>query len=298
MTARPATTTPGTLGEHSDVAGYLPSSVGDVGDGRGGFASRILRMPSPGHHSAQNTRQDTPVEIKVIDGRQATDRFGAAERIGRSAQTVKLLMSNRAESGFPAPLPGTGRYTEHKRDFFALDDLDAFKAAYEAELAERTMPRSHGVQLDGDPDELLDTKAFAEAIDVNWPTVKRYVRDSVPAWTAYEALTTGTAKVKGNRVTFTAKLDSITRDTITDVLARYGGRAVGAGVVFDDPADDALTALVAGDDFFLPYPDEEEPAARGGTTRWWKRRTVQHFIDHRPGTGASTGRPATKTATT
>ncbi len=45
-----------------------------------------------------------------------------------------------------------------------------------------------------------------------------------------------------------------------------------------------------GRDGYLPIPDAEEPGAHG-VIRFWKRRRVQAWINARPGSASSTGRP-------
>jgi hypothetical protein len=120
------------------------------------------------------------MEIRTIAGRRATDRAGAVERLSLSLQTVTLYASpaQRPTSHFPARVG-----TEDKRDWYALDDLDAFAEIHRERTA--TTPQQAPDWLrDGDPDELLPATEFRRAAKLSQGTWKRYVQKSVPAWNA------------------------------------------------------------------------------------------------------------------
>jgi len=59
--------------------------------------------------------------------------------------------------------------------------------------------------------------------------------------------------------------------------------------------DISKPAWIRGEDGYLPRPDHEEPVVKGrGVTRYWKRRRVQDWINNRPGSNPSPGRPGQK----
>ncbi len=133
------------------------------------------------------------MEIRVIAGRRATDRRGAAERTGWSLSTVAHLAADRDRTGFPSPIEvdeiGRGvrargsAGTKSGREWYDLEHLDAFKAAYDAELAAARQARVHGeVSLDGDDDELLTGQECAAELKVEYDTWRSWVRDSKAAW--------------------------------------------------------------------------------------------------------------------
>ena len=56
--------------------------------------------------------------------------------------------------------------------------------------------------------------------------------------------------------------------------------------------DMSKEAWARGEDGYLPRPDHEEPVTKGrGTARYWKRHRAQTWIDNRPGSNPSPGRP-------
>jgi hypothetical protein len=273
-----------------------------LGDGRGvaGTLHRVLIIP--GHHTLRRPgrwRQDITVEIRIIDGHRATDRRGAAEYLGKSFPTIRGLASKRDETHFPIPahVEVTGRGvrtlpdgTKQGREWYRLDHLDTFRTEYLDRVAAEHMPRSHGRQLAGNPDELLGAADFAADLGITLGAFMRYVADSRPRWDAYKIMAMAT--LSGDRAVLTEPVDSDVQANATDVLARYGARWQPRqhAYVFPGDARDAVKTLLAGEDFFLPYPDEDKPGRRG-RIRKWRRSTIQAFIDSRPGTTASTGRP-------
>jgi hypothetical protein len=58
----------------------------------------------------------------------------------------------------------------------------------------------------------------------------------------------------------------------------------------------SLPAWREGRDGMLPVPDREEPG-RGGVVRSWKRHRVETWINNRPGSASSPGRPKRGTLT-
>jgi hypothetical protein len=119
------------------------------------------------------------VEIRVVDGERATNRPGAAEYLGRSLQTVNLWASpgRRAATGWPDPVG-----TLDRQQWYALGDLDRFRASYIEVVEAAGQARVHEVTLDGDPEELITAKQFRSLIRVGHRTWSRWVWESQPAW--------------------------------------------------------------------------------------------------------------------
>lgn len=166
---------------------------------------------------------------RTVNGRRCTNRPGAAEYLGRSLQTINLVASpkRRASTGWPACVA-----VEDGQEWYALEDLDAFRVSYLDAKREARQARVHQVALDGDPDELIAAKDFRALIGAEHNVWSKYVGKSMPAWSE-------------------------------------------------------------GRDGYLPRPDAEEPARRG-VVRYWKRHRVQEWINSRPGSASSPGRPRTK----
>ncbi|MFI5843895.1 hypothetical protein ACIA8K_29775 [Catenuloplanes sp. NPDC051500] len=112
------------------------------------------------------------MEIRTVSGQQAVDRVGAAEYLGLALSTVRIFSSpaQRPTTGFPAPLPDR----DDRRDWFALVDLDAYRASRSATV---TAPTS-----DADPDGLIGVAEFAALRGVTAGTFRSYVRHSLNDW--------------------------------------------------------------------------------------------------------------------
>jgi len=121
------------------------------------------------------------MEERLVKGRRCTNRPGAAEYLGRSLQTVNLLASpkRRESAGWPACVD-----TIDGQEWYALEDLDAFRDAYWKAKQRDRQARVHQISLDGDPDELISAKDFYTLIDVNARTWSKYVEKSLTAWLA------------------------------------------------------------------------------------------------------------------
>ena len=144
------------MGEPAACAGG-----GRSGEGRGG------------------SRAGKGMEERVVQGRRCTNRAGAAEYLGRSLQTINLVASpkRRASTGWPAYVDVEDGY-----EWYALDDLDTFRASYlEAKKAAR-QAKVHQVTLDGNPDELIPAKDFRAIIGVGHGVWSKYVEKSIPDW--------------------------------------------------------------------------------------------------------------------
>jgi hypothetical protein len=161
--------TPGTL----TATGSGTARVGLLEDGRGLAATRT-RVDGPGrrHLSTEDTTEET-VQTWVVGNRTVTSRAGAGEHLGLAANTVAMYFSpaGRARYGTPDPLPER----VEGQDVWALDELDAFKAA-------RRRRRATPTPAVGDPDELIGVDEFAALLGVPRNTIKRYVEDSIDAW--------------------------------------------------------------------------------------------------------------------
>lgn len=112
------------------------------------------------------------METWVVGGRKATNRAGAVEYLGLTANTVTVYSapSGRRVYGWPEPL----EERVNGQEVFALDDLDAFAAARAGET-----PAPPSV---GNPDEMVGVEDFAALKGVKRDTFKRYVEDSISAW--------------------------------------------------------------------------------------------------------------------
>ncbi|MEU7802687.1 hypothetical protein AB0B10_25845 [Micromonospora arborensis] len=112
------------------------------------------------------------MEKRTIDGQAVTDRAGAAEHLGLPLSSVRVISApkQREKTGFPAPVD-----REDGRDWFAVKDLDAYQERKNAQA--RAVPA-----VTGDPNELIDTEAFAEILGVKKPTMHRYVDLSRNDW--------------------------------------------------------------------------------------------------------------------
>ncbi|WP_433616804.1 hypothetical protein ACQP2P_15875 [Dactylosporangium sp. CA-139114] len=246
---------------------------------------------------------------KLIRGHECTDRPGVAELLGRSIQTVFNLAADRAATGFPEPwhTDTTGRGVRTRpdgsktgREWYRITDITAFKPGYLARAAAAGQARSHDMQLDVEPDALLDPAAFAKLLRITRGTFSRYVDNSKPTWHAY-AVAARHATLDGHHLIARAIADH-GRWLIVDgpeefelgpdihtVFARYSGTWQPSlpGYTFTMPARDALTTLLAGDDFYLPPPDDRQ-TGKGGIRRRWLGASAATFIQHRRG---STSQP-------
>jgi hypothetical protein len=166
------------------------------------------------------------MEIREVQGRRCTNRPGAAERFGRSLQTINLIASpkRRAGTGWPDPVG-----IEDGQEWYALEDLDAFRVSYFEAKQQARQARVHQVRLDGDPDEMITATEFRKLIKVGHGAWSGYVEKSESAWKK-------------------------------------------------------------GKDGLLPRPDDQEQAAHG-VIRKWKRHRVETWINNRPGSASSPGRP-------
>lgn len=128
------------------------------------------------------------MEIRIIDGRRATDRAGAAELGGVSIKTINRNASpqHRAETGFPAPLPAQGR-----RDWYPIDGDDGLDAHFRRQQQRRAETNAQATQApngapawlyEGEPDDELPASEFYRAAGINQATFAGYVRRSKRAW--------------------------------------------------------------------------------------------------------------------
>lgn len=137
-----------------------------VGSGRNG--------DGPGESGA-----GSDMEQRVVKGRRCTNRPGAAEYLGRSLQTINLVASpkQRESTGWPAFVD-----VEDGQEWYALDDLDAFRVSYLEAKKRARQAKVHQITLDGDPDELIPAKDFRAIIAVGHGAWSKYVEKSIPAW--------------------------------------------------------------------------------------------------------------------
>ncbi|MET7397332.1 hypothetical protein ABZS66_27990 [Dactylosporangium sp. NPDC005572] len=253
------------------------------------------------------------MQTQTIRGHECTDRPGVAELLGRSQQTVDNLAAHRAATGFPEPwhteTSGRGVRTmpdgrKTGREWYRIDDIATFKPEYLAKVADIGQARSHGAPLDVDPDDLLDPAAFAQLLRITRGTFSRYVDNSKPTWHAYAVaarhatlqghqLTARTTTVDGRLLIVDGPEEFELGPDVHDIFARYGGtwQPDLPGYTFPSPAHDALISLLAGDDFYLPPPDDRRPG-KGGIRRRWRGATAKLFTQRRRG---STSQPRQRT---
>ena len=230
--------------------------------------------PARRRHTQRHHRRGHPrnrMQIRTINGRDCTDFAGAAERAGRSQILVRTLAAARADNGFPEPVRAPGDSIHQRaKQYFAIDDLDAFFARYDATVQAATAARVTRSKLTGDPDELLDGKQIATALKISYDTWRSWVRDAIPQWaTGHDAYIAppDDERPGGRGVTRTWK-----RRTIQTFVDQRGtapsGRTPGGGVTLDDlravdPHGDRPTADVMADlQQRLGHPVSRQTVAR------------------------------------
>ncbi|MFD6757282.1 MULTISPECIES: helix-turn-helix domain-containing protein [Micromonospora] len=114
------------------------------------------------------------MEIRTIGGRRATNRRGAAEYLGIPLNTVRIKSSpaQRGQTGWPEPL---GERLDDQ-DWFALDDLDAYR--------KRSRPVLPPPPQLEDPERVIGVSDFARLRDIALETIKTYVKLSLDDWLA------------------------------------------------------------------------------------------------------------------
>ena len=126
------------------------------------------------------SRVGSGMQERVVNGRRATNRAGAAEYLGRSPQTINLVASpkRRAATGWPNPLPDR----VDGQEWYAFDDLDAFRVSYLEAKQRARRAKVHEITLGGDPDEMVSAKDFRALIGVEHNVWSKYVEKSIPDW--------------------------------------------------------------------------------------------------------------------
>ena len=122
------------------------------------------------------------MDIRHIDGREATNRRGAAEYLKRSPSTLAIWTADRETTGFPTPIAVDTAGREAGREWYALDELERFRDDYMASIQTRARARVHHIELAGDPDALIDPTQFAKLLGITYDAFQRYVHMSEPAW--------------------------------------------------------------------------------------------------------------------
>jgi hypothetical protein len=109
------------------------------------------------------------VETRTIAGSEATNRAGAAERLGMAPATIAVYSSpgQRRRYGFPDPLPDR----IDGQDWFLLTDLDQYAQTRVSEVPKVRKPH-----------ELIDLAELAQLRGIKLDTAKRYLKDSRVAW--------------------------------------------------------------------------------------------------------------------
>lgn len=137
----------------------------------------VLR--SPGHRWHQGQRGEQYVEIRTINGTQATNREGAAQYLNRSLISINTFASpkKRAQTGWPEPIARQARH-----HWYALADLDSFRDTYLAPKEESGRPRVRRIPYAPDPTTMITDAQFRALIQVAQGTWNRYVADSKTDW--------------------------------------------------------------------------------------------------------------------
>lgn len=116
------------------------------------------------------------MQLIVVDGRRATTRAGAAEHLGIPLGTVQVYSSQgqRRKWGWPEPVLRKGAPGSDGKDWFAIEDLDAYSAS-------RMEPAPIAPAIP-DPGRLLTLAEFGALRGVTGKVMYRYVELSEPDW--------------------------------------------------------------------------------------------------------------------
>jgi len=216
---------------------------------------------------------------RIINGRTAVDRAGAAELTGSAVPTIDYWYRTRDKCGFPERVPGAGTGA-----WWYAEDLQRFTAEHQAakKATLTTVDRS------GDPDELVDAPAVARILGYTDP---RGLRNS-SVWQPLldhvadvELLPSGTQRRRWMRRTVWAIADARP--------GKGGGRRVGTarGDVdrSGDPDDlvgapEAARVLGYSKAQLLPQEvldraDDVTVGAAGRSRRKWRRHTLWAIAD-------------------
>lgn len=193
------------------------------------------------------------MEIREVDGVQATNRAGAAELLGLSLQTIALRASpkQRAEgSGFPAPLssrPGG-------MDWYPISGLEDFRESHR-KMREGMRATVHHATLPGDPDGEVTAPQFRKLIQVGQGGWDRYVADSRPDWQrgadGYLPL-----PIQGPAAAEPRAERTWTKQAVEDWIRNRQGRSASPGRPPRSPEADEHN-----------HTDEERPSRRPGRDR-------------------------------
>lgn len=117
---------------------------------------------------------DPDVPTRTIDGTLCTNRAGIAHLAGwPPGDSARNVYAGR-DPDFPKPFRKVGR-----EFWYAIEQVDDYLAI----LAERAAAKKPPAVKDGNPDDLLHGEAAADALHIEYATLRSYVRYSVPYWT-------------------------------------------------------------------------------------------------------------------
>lgn len=129
-----------------------------------------------------DTNADPTVPTRVIHGTLCTNRAGISHLAGWPPGNSANVNARR-DPDFPQALPDKiGR-----QYWYPLDRVDTYVAI----LAERDAAKKPPAVKSGDPDDLLHGEAAADALHIEYATLRSYVRYSVPYWTGEKQLKKG-----------------------------------------------------------------------------------------------------------
>ncbi|MEV6527386.1 hypothetical protein AB0M43_36230 [Longispora sp. NPDC051575] len=165
------------------------------------------------------------------------DRAGAARVAGKSLPTIDKWYANRATTGFPERIPGTGTWDG--------DEVDAWVKDYEAQRATQLT----AVDATGDPDELLTTTGVAKVFGYKTGNSLRQSTDR-GVWADLLANVDEVTELAGGKVRRKWKRSTALRIAgARQLIAAGGGRPVGTPesgpVLYDGAPEDLLSGAKA-----------------------------------------------------
>lgn len=221
--------------------------------------------------------------MRILNGREAVDRAGAAEVAQLGLSTIGLLHRHRATNGFPERIPGTTEWYADDIRTWAEEHREAKRAALTP------------IDRSGDPDELVGQRVAAQILGYSDPQSLR----NTPTWARLLAAVDDQEELPSGRVRRRWR-----RRTVQDVgdqrTGRGGGRPTGAPAGQpdrsgepDELVDAATAAHVLGysraenlPTVVLNAADSVKTGPRGRSRRHWRRSTLWSLADtlHRPAT--------------
>jgi hypothetical protein len=124
---------------------------------------------------------DPNVPTRLINGTLCTNRGGISHLAGWPPGNSVNVNAGR-DPDFPKPLTKIGRVL-----WYPMDRVDA----YVATLAERDASKKPPAVKPGDPDDELHGPDAADALHIEYATLRSYIRYSLPYWAGEKQLKKG-----------------------------------------------------------------------------------------------------------